>query len=367
MKRAITLGGGGPAAGLHLGALKCFRDHGITFDVWALSCIGVWVGAHYVCYPPETAPEDTIEHFRKYVFRDDVSYDKFPISPGFVPDIQHNSTALMKYLVDPTSYQNLFAPVAIRQAGEALQTYMSDPKYWNPNAFAQLTTAMAAANPMTRFMTSWLWKSEMTGLTGGHHKGPGLSTNLNVEELFEPDKPFLYHNAWNMTDDRIEMFANRVKPPRHMQKMTSESMSACSALPFLIEPVEFNGKSYCEGALVRTVSFTDLIQDHPDLEEIWVIRIVDPKQIRPPKNMDDAMNNLCMLFAGALGESNVEEFEEHLAQHPKLAERIKVRVVPVSHEITYDWNHSNLELGVEQGYKFTQAVIEEYLAEGRDA
>ncbi|MEO0914260.1 MAG: patatin-like phospholipase family protein [Pseudomonadota bacterium] len=64
MKRAITLGGGGPAAGLHLGALKCFRDHGITFDVWAVSCIGVWVGAHYISHPADTAPEQTIAHFK---------------------------------------------------------------------------------------------------------------------------------------------------------------------------------------------------------------------------------------------------------------------------------------------------------------
>ncbi len=363
MKRAITLGGGGPAAGLHLGALKCFRDHGIEFDVWALSCIGVWVGAHYNSYPKETAPEQTIDHFRKYIFRDDISYDKFPITPGFVPDIQRNTEALIRYMFDPQSYRNLAAPIATQQAVAALQTYMSDPKYWNPHAFAELATTMAAANPITRFMTSMIWKSEMKGMTGGAHKGPGLSTGLDIKKLFEPERPFLYHNAWNMTDDQIELFANRVKPPPHMQQMTSDSMRACSALPFIIEPVEFNGKSYCEGALVRTVSFTDLIEDHPELEEVWVIRIVDPKQIRPPENMDDAMNNLCMLFAGSLGESNVEEFEEHVKNDPKLKDRIRIRIVPVSHDINYDWNHSNLDRGIEQGYAFTLAEIEKYNAE----
>ncbi|WP_247808459.1 MULTISPECIES: hypothetical protein [unclassified Bradyrhizobium] len=48
VKRAITLGGGGPAAGLHIGVLKALAEDGKTFDdksdVWALSCIGAWVG-----------------------------------------------------------------------------------------------------------------------------------------------------------------------------------------------------------------------------------------------------------------------------------------------------------------------------------
>jgi predicted acylesterase/phospholipase RssA len=46
-KRAITLGGGGPAAGLHIGVLRALRAADITFDVWSLSCIGAWVGIVY--------------------------------------------------------------------------------------------------------------------------------------------------------------------------------------------------------------------------------------------------------------------------------------------------------------------------------
>ena len=37
VKRAITLGGGGPAAGLHIGVLEALAAHNITFDVWTLS------------------------------------------------------------------------------------------------------------------------------------------------------------------------------------------------------------------------------------------------------------------------------------------------------------------------------------------
>src|SRR6516225_5715933 len=52
-KRAICLGGGGPAAGLHIGALEQLTGKSdangqpIRFDIWALSCIGAWVGVIY--------------------------------------------------------------------------------------------------------------------------------------------------------------------------------------------------------------------------------------------------------------------------------------------------------------------------------
>ena len=35
IKRAITLAGGGPAAGLHIGVLERLNEAHIKFDVWA--------------------------------------------------------------------------------------------------------------------------------------------------------------------------------------------------------------------------------------------------------------------------------------------------------------------------------------------
>src|SRR5262245_13036167 len=77
---AICLAGGGPAAGLHIGVLEGLRDKGITFDtkhdVWALSCIGAWVGVIY-----NQAKNDKIEEIKKFffdVFRDDKVFQSFP-------------------------------------------------------------------------------------------------------------------------------------------------------------------------------------------------------------------------------------------------------------------------------------------------
>ena len=86
MKRAITLAGGGPAAGLHIGALQRLHEAEIKFDVWALSCIGAWVGLVYNQCDPGKEVEQTYEFFRDGVFRDDRSYSRFPVNTVFGTD-----------------------------------------------------------------------------------------------------------------------------------------------------------------------------------------------------------------------------------------------------------------------------------------
>jgi len=66
MKRAITLGGGGPAAGLQMGALMRLAEAGITFDVWALSCIGAWVGIVYHQF--DGSPVEQAEKTRAFFY-----------------------------------------------------------------------------------------------------------------------------------------------------------------------------------------------------------------------------------------------------------------------------------------------------------
>ena len=53
------------------------------------------------------------------------------------------------------------------------------------------------------------------------------------------------------------------------------------------------------------------------LDEIWVSRIVDSKQIRKPKNLHDALANLCQLFAATVGEDDVKLFKYHVRQGTK--------------------------------------------------
>jgi len=87
-KRAICLAGGGPAAGLHIGVLEGLKERGITFDdensVWALSCIGAWVG---IVYNQAKKGEglSAINKFFRDVFRDDESFRSFQRTRFFLP------------------------------------------------------------------------------------------------------------------------------------------------------------------------------------------------------------------------------------------------------------------------------------------
>ena len=110
MKRAITLAGGGPAAGLHIGVLDRLAKDGIKFDVWALSCIGAWVGLVYNQCDPRKEVEQTSNFFKDHVFRDDESYERFPINTVFGPDWFGNTRALMRFLSKPENYKNVWLP-----------------------------------------------------------------------------------------------------------------------------------------------------------------------------------------------------------------------------------------------------------------
>ena len=48
--------------------------------------------------------------------------------------------------------------------------------------------------------------------------------------------------------------------------ISASSLCACSALPFIEGTVEIDGVTYCEGALVDTVNFESLLEEHPELE-----------------------------------------------------------------------------------------------------
>jgi hypothetical protein len=113
LKCAICLGGGGPALGLHIGALEGMRDHNIDFrqrrSVWALSCIGAWVEILYNQAEPGNEINETYNFFRD-VFRDDESYQSFPLNAIFAPDWAGCAEAALNYMLKPDTWRNAVLP-----------------------------------------------------------------------------------------------------------------------------------------------------------------------------------------------------------------------------------------------------------------
>lgn len=374
-KRAITLGGGGPAAGLHIGALKALDRAGIKFDVWALSCIGAWVGVIYNQSDAGDEVAQTERFFREGVFRDDDTYSRFPVNAVFGPDLFAIAQAVNGFLLNPANYDKIFLPGKMLEACRETLGIMSDRRKWNEGDLNQwVLDQVLAVHPLSRFWTSLIYLSELNGLARIYYPESSFLTDIKFSKLYEPGKPFIYHNAWNLTRSRMESFANKRpdwfdgKKDVHGNSLkdlygeiTDRSLCACSALPYVEQTIKMdNGEVYCEGALVDTVNFKYLLEHNPDLDEVWVSRIVDPKQVKAPRNLYDALGNLCMLFAGALGDDDVKLFK----YHARIDNGWKGQIVEiqVSENVNFDWSHKNLDLAIAVGEKAAEEAIRKYRA-----
>src|SRR5437667_3956979 len=177
-RRAITLGGGGPAAGLHIGVLDALANANITFDVWSLSCIGAWVGIVYNQFD-ETEVKDrveaTYEFFRDGVFRDDEGYKRFPINTVFGPDWNRNINALNEFVRDPENYKDFqFHPYRMMDYVQDSLAILFDhlpsrekpPKKWDEGDVNKwILNQVMAPNPFIRYLTSMMYLSNLNGLS----------------------------------------------------------------------------------------------------------------------------------------------------------------------------------------------------------
>jgi predicted acylesterase/phospholipase RssA len=359
VKRAITLAGGGPAAGLHIGALKRLKEADIKFKVWALSCIGAWVGLVYNQCDLGKEVEQTYDFFRNGVFRDDRSYAAFPINTVFGSDNVAVTKAMVEFFIDPKSYQDLWLPDKVMEAAQETLSFMNDRAKWNQGDFNRwVLNHVLAVNPFVRYWTSMMYLSNLSGLSRIHYPDSTFMKAIKFDRLYEKGKPYIFHNAWNITQKKLELFSNQPEKFNY-RPITSASLCACSALPYVEETVEIDGDIYCEGALVDTVNFKNLVEDHPDLDEIWICRIVDAGQVRPPRNIADALGNLCMLFAATVGEDDVKLFQYHVKEKESEwnGEIIEFKV---SGQVDFEWTHKNLHLGIAEGYKAVDDALKTY-------
>jgi predicted acylesterase/phospholipase RssA len=415
VKRAITLGGGGPAAGLHIGVLKALADDGKTFDdesdVWALSCIGAWVGIVHNQFNEERIKKEnksraelTYEFFRDGVFRDDEGYKRFPINTVFGADWNANIKAFQDFVTDPKSYSDFrWQPYKMM---EQIQGTMSawfnrlprgeEPfKEWREGDINNwILNEVLAPNPFVRYLTSLMYLSKVNGLSRINYPDSEFMKSINFGELKKDRMPHIYHNAWNLDEQKLALFSNRrMKEDEKKQykgAIDSRSLCACSSLPFVEGTVEIDQVTYCEGALVDTVNFDSLLEEHPDLDEIWVSRIVDAKQIRRPENLHDALANLCQLFAATVGEDDVKLFKYHVKEAHTLDRAAEAGIlekavecgmldkpaadgkngkkpwrgvvieIHVPGHINFKWNHSNLENSITLGYAAAKQAIDAF-------
>lgn len=330
------------------------EEQGKTFDVWALSCIGAWVGVVYNQYKDNKA-DRTRDFFREHVFREDHAYSGFPINRVFGPDLMGTWAAFNKFIFDPKTYFNAWVPPhKMMEAAQDVASFLSSPNEGNLN---HLALELSAKNPISRFYMSMMYLSKINGMTKLYYPDGNLLETIDFDKINKLDE-FIYHNAWNLTERRIEQFANRpdLRKDCTYGQLTAQSLCACSALPYIEQTVDIGNSTYCEGALVDTVNLKRLLSDHGEhLDEIYISRIVDEGQVRKPENLHDALGNLCQLFAATVGEDDIKLFESSVRDERRKKEKagkpwtLKIFEIDVEVDIDFDWTHSNLERAIDCG------------------
>ena len=218
-KRAICLAGGGPAAGLHIGVLQGLKEHGIKFDnensVWALSCIGAWVGIVYNQAKEGRGLEETNNFFRD-VFRDDKSFRSFPTNTIFSPDWFGYADALQDFLLEPQNYRNAFVPRKIMESLVYTLSWLGDRENWrnfSEGDFNRWTlNHVLAVHPAARFLTALIFKSKINGRTKLHYPDSRFLKDIKFEQLNEPGKPYIFHNAWNLSKQELHSSPIEIRP-----------------------------------------------------------------------------------------------------------------------------------------------------------
>jgi predicted acylesterase/phospholipase RssA len=366
-QRAIALAGGGPAAGLHIGALAALEEAGIEFDVFSLSCVGAWVGIVYNTRPGPHRAVQTYDFFATHCFRDDASYAWFPVNRGFSSDLQ---TLLRAWMEFPFSPQRKWGDwILPQQIGAGLLNSLA---LWSRGRLPTdqelnnwLLNDVMAVNPATRFLISLIYQSQVNGLTKIYYDhSEVLEEVFRGRTLYEEGKPVIYHNAWRMAKGErkgdMQIFHNRPAQDQEggYMEISKRSLCACSALPFIEESVEINGDVYTEGALVDTVNFAHLLRDHPGLDEVWINRIVGEKQVKAPNNLCDSLGNLPMQFAAEVGENDIKLFRQHLLNQTSMRPRVVEIPMLDTTKVNFDWSHANLRQGFNEGKEAVNRLLE---------
>jgi predicted acylesterase/phospholipase RssA len=378
-KRAIALAGGGPAAGLHIGALAGLEEAHIRFDVFSLSCVGAWVGIVYHTRDPRhpdgrSRAQQTFDYFEKYCFRPDWSYEWFPMNRGFATDLFALWSAVASFMAKPPLDPWKLIPLpedwgASSRDTAAIVAKLSRGQLPSPREVnLWMLDDVLAVNPVTRYLTSLVYKSPINGLSRIYYDdSPALEDAFQGNRLYQRRAPHIYHNAWRMPEEgehagRIQIFHNRPEDARYRGKpylrITPQSLCACSALPYIEQSIRFeDGHEYTEGALVDTVNFVNLVRDHPDLDEIWVSRIVDEGQVRPAHDILGALSNLPMQFAAEIGDDDVKLFRQHLLNQTVMKPRVVEIPLRPRTGVTFEWKLSNLKQGYREGYEAVASLL----------
>ncbi len=361
IKRAIALSGGGPPVGLQVGALEALDENGIGFDVFTTDCIGSWTACIYNSHPKAKRFEKMKEFYNACFVPDDV-FEGFSVPANiFVVDYFKDLMIYWKKLFDYRSYQGLFLP---RHIYEYMLYYLNPLNYpKNSVDLSLMITRAMSLNPFARLMFKIYYQSPKTGrswLFGPQNYGDDFVGRYIDFDTLMTAEATIYLNAFNLTQRKINLFVNREDHPAY-RPITLRALKANSSILGYLENWEIDGHKYCEGAVADIVNFKNLLHNHPDLNEVWVINILDYKEIKPPQNQLEADLLAVELPFATIAHDDLKLFAFHLKE-AGLDKRIRLVKINLSYkDLDFFWKRSTLKKGIQVGYHGASATIKDYL------
>ncbi|MCP3942142.1 MAG: patatin-like phospholipase family protein [Desulfobacteraceae bacterium] len=358
-KRAIALSGGGPVAGIEIGALKAFEENKIDFDIYSCACVGSWVGCLYNSLAKDNDKIKTLDKFfRDQIFIPDDIYESFPIDyKVFRIDYLNDYYKLVEKLFDFNTYKYLFLPQRIYEFGWNL---MNNPPKGMDEYFYRIGEGMAL-NPLARFMVELQYKVKKSGIAGLISSNSFIDKYIDFKHLFKTDK-IVYLNAYDLSKKELKIFINRYK--HKFNDIDADALMAGSSVLHYTENKTIDGEKYkyCEGAVIDTVNLDVLLDEHQDLDEIWVVKITDYNEVTPPKNLIESALIGVMLPFDTIADDDIKLFTYRLKEfNQKNKKKIKLIQMEMQYKkVNYNWNHSNLDEGIKIGYEGTLKSINKY-------
>jgi len=129
-----------------------------------------------------------------------------------------------------------------------------------------------------------------------------------------------------------------------------------------------------EGAVIDSFCLDNVQDLHPELNEIWISRIVDHAQVQAPRHLLDALNNLIMLYAGTTSLNDVQHFvdrhhqeellyalnETQQGRHDHQPHWIEVIELPVWSGAQYYWTHENFDACIQASELACMQTLRDY-------
>ena len=359
-RRAIALSGGGPAVGIEIGALKAFEEKGIAFDIFSCACVGSWVGCLYNSLPagPDRLKKVEEFFFDKIFIPDDI-YESFPICyKVFQMDYFGDAKKYLEKFLSPDTYRHLLLP-------ERIAAYFKNLATNPPQSTEEINYAISegmALHPFFRFLCEMNYKVAKSGVAGLVNSSAFVEQNINMETLFESDT-LVYLNAYNMTKASLERFINRRRHKEYPPICADALMAGSSVLEYTKNrTIGSCPDKYCEGAVINTVELGTLLEhDHKnEIDEIWVVKIADYQEVKPPQNLIEASLTAVMLPFDTISDDDIEIFADQLRHSTDNEKATLIKIHMNYGAVNYHWSHANLKEGIKTGYEGTLKAIEQY-------